>query len=284
MKVSIQFDKELIKHLFKDGSVFWMLRFFSILYTYIDSILLSFMATDAVVGWYSAAYRLVFAMMFIPIGTMKAVFPALSSYYHDSPEEFKKLFQRTFKVLFIAGFSLASLIFVLADDIITKIYGAAYINAAGALKILVWSTAIIFIGTVQTHTTRASHREGFTAKIVAISAGLNVVLNFILIPKYSYIGAAWATLASELFTFITHYRYMAKNLVKPPLFSLAIKVIVTNLVMCAYVLVTVNINLYFAALSAVLVNLLMLRVMGYFTKNEFSFMVNALKFSKRPAP
>jgi O-antigen/teichoic acid export membrane protein len=172
---------------------------------------------------------------------------------------------------------------MLADDIITTIYGAEYINAAGALKILVWSTAIIFIGTVQTHTTRASHREGFTAAIVASSAVLNVVLNFILIPKYSYYGAALATLASELFTFITHYRYMAKNLVKPPLFRLAVKVVLTNLVMCAYLLVTVKLNLYFAAFSAVLVNLLMLRVIGYFTKNEFTFMLDALKLSRSPA-
>ena len=282
-KVSIQCDSELVKHLFRDGSVFWVLRFFSILYTYVDSILLSFMTTDEVVGWYSAAYRLVFAMMFIPIGTMKAVFPALSSYYKDSQEEFKKLFERTFKVMFIVGFSLASLIFVLAEDIITTMYGAEYIKAAAALKILVWSTAIIFIGTVQTHTTRSSHREGFTAKIVACSAVLNLGLNFILIPKYSYIGAAFATLASELFTFVTHYVYMAKTLVKPPLFRLALKVIIINVVVCAYVLVTVKINLFFAALSAILVNVLMLKMVGYFTKNEFAFMLSALKFSKKPA-
>lgn len=279
--VSIQCDRELVHHLFRDGSVFWVLRFFSILYTYIDSVLLSFMATDEVVGWYSAAYRLVFAMMFIPIGTMKAVFPALSAYYKDSQEEFKKLFERTFKVMLVIGFSLASLIFVLAEEIITAMYGAEYINAAGALKILVWSTALIFIGTVQTHTTRASHREGFTAKIVTSSAVLNIVLNLILIPKYSYFGAALATLASELFTFVTHYVYMSRSLVKPPLVGLALKVIVTNLVMCAYVLVTVKINLYFAATSAVIVNLLMLRLVGYFTKNEFSFIRRSLRFSKK---
>lgn len=281
--VSIQYDKELVRHLFRDGSVFWILRFFSILYTYIDSVLLSFMATDQVVGWYSAAYRLVFAMMFIPQGTMKAVFPALSAYYKDSQEEFKKLFERTFKVMLVVGFSLASLIFVLADEIITAMYGKEYINAAGALRILVWSTALIFIGTVQTHTTRASHREGFTAKIVACSAVLNIGLNFILIPRYSYIGAALATLASELFTFTTHYWFMAKNLVKPQLLRLSYKVIIANVVMCAYVLLMKKFNFYFAAITAVFVNLLMLRVLNYFTKNEFAFMLNALKFSKRPA-
>ena len=282
-KVSIQYDPALVKHLFRDGAVFWALRFFSILYTYIDSILLSFMTTDAVVGWYSAAYRLVFAMMFIPIGTMKAVFPALSAYYKESQEEFKKLFERTFKVMFIVGFSLASLIFVLAEDIITAMYGKEYLNAAGALKILVWSTAIIFIGTVQTHTTRSSHREGFTAKIVACSAVLNLGLNFILIPKYSYIGAAFATLASELFTFATHYVYMGRNLVRPPLFGLASKVVLVNAVMCAYLMLALKVNLLFAGITAVLVNILMVRVVNYFTQNEFAFILSALRLSKKPA-
>jgi len=282
-KITVQYDPPVAKSLVKRGLVFWTLSLSTITYTYGDSILLSFMASDQVVGWYNAAYRLVFAMMFIPMGTMKVIFPALSAYYDESKEDFARLFERTFKVMFIAGFSLATLFFVFAEDIIVTLYGPEYRNAAGALRILVWSTAVIFIGIVMTHVTRAAHCEKFTAKVIASSAVLNILLNFILIPHYSFYGAAVATLASELFTFLFHFRYVTKNLMAPPFFRLAPKVILINAVTCVYVLVTVQVNLLFAAITSVLINLLMIWVVGYFTKKEFAFMLSVLRLSRTPA-
>jgi O-antigen/teichoic acid export membrane protein len=239
--------------------------------------MLSLMVGDQVVGWYNAAYRLVFAMLFIPVAAMKAVFPAMSIYFKQSPAAFKALFERSFKVMFLIGFSLASVIFVLSDKIILTIFGAEYAPASGALKILVWSTALIFIGTVQTHATRASDRQRFTAKVVTSSAVLNLLLNFWLIPKYSLYGAAIATLAAELFTFSFHSAYLAKNLVAPPFFKLVPKIALINLVTVVYIYVIYDVNLLIIIPTALLVNLTMLLLTRYFSKEELQFMRDLFK-------
>jgi O-antigen/teichoic acid export membrane protein len=43
------------------------------------------------------------------------------------------------------------------------------------------------------------------------SAGLNIVLNILLIPVYGILGAAWATLLSFLFSVIVYYYYSKRN-------------------------------------------------------------------------
>jgi len=280
-KLGLEFDLPLVKFLLAEGFPFGILYFFAIMYTYVDSVLLSVMVGDEVVGWYNAAYRMVAAMMFIPIGAMKAVFPAMSVYYKESMESFARLFERTYKVMFFLGFSIASAVFLLSDRIILLVFGPDYANAAGALKILVWSTAVIFIGTVQTHLTRSSNRQGFTAKVVAASAGLNVVLNLFLIPRYSLYGAAAATLASELFTFVLHYWYLRKNLVTPPLLRLTPKLVLINGSMAALIILLHGSNLALVIAAAAAVNLLMLFLTQYFSKEELGMIFSSLRFGKR---
>ncbi len=270
--LGLSFDLATVKFLLKEGFPFGVLYFFSLMYTYIDSTMLSLMINDETVGWYNAAYRLIFAMMFIPIALMKAVFPALSQYYHESKERFVLLFERSFKVLFLIGFSLASVLFMLSDRIIEIIFGAEYDPASGALKILVWAAAIIFIGTVQTHTTRASNHQGFTAKVVATSAFLNLLLNFYLIPKYSLYGAAFATIASELFTFVFHSFYLARKMVVPPVFKLAPKIAVICGATMFYLKVVQEFSLFFVGPSSMLVVLLMIVMTRYFGREELDFL------------
>ncbi len=276
-RLKLRLDRKVAGFLIREGFPFGILYFFALMYTYVDSTMLSIMIGDQVVGWYNAAYRLVFAMLFIPVASMKAIFPAMSLYYKESAEAFKSLFERSFKIMFLVGFALASLIYSLADRIIVIIFGEEYAPAAGALKILVWSTAIIFVGTVQTHATRASNHQGFTAKVVAASAALNVILNLFLIPKYSLYGAAFATIASELFTFVFHSFYLTKKLFGPPILKLAPKIAAICLVTGVYIRVIYEFNLFFIVPTSLLVMLGMLFLTRYFTKEEVAFIKSLVK-------
>ena len=99
LPIRIQFDAPTVKFLIREAFPFGVLYFFALMYTYIDSTMLSLMVGDEAVGWYNAAYRFIFAMVFIPVALMKAVFPALSQYYKESQENFNRLFERSFKIM-----------------------------------------------------------------------------------------------------------------------------------------------------------------------------------------
>ena len=94
--------------------------------------------------------------------------------------------------MFLFGMSLATILCLLAPKVIVFLYGEQFLPGAQVLQVLVWSTAIICMTNSMTRTTRASNRQLFSARVVALSAVLNVALNFLLIPKFQHMGAAAA--------------------------------------------------------------------------------------------
>lgn len=66
--------------------------------------------------------------------------------------------------------------------------------------------------------TDSFHCTAYITKNTLIAAGLNVILNFILIPKYGYVAAAYTTLASYFVAFILHSRYAKK--IEPDIYPL----------------------------------------------------------------
>ena len=112
---------------------------------------------------------------------------------------------------------------------------------------------------------------------MASSAVLNVGLNFFLIPKYSLYGAAFATLASELFTFLFHSRYLAKNLVAPPLLKFAPKIAIICIVTALYVLAFSEVSLVIIVPTSGLIILTMLFITRYFSKEEIQFIKSLFK-------
>ncbi len=276
--ITLRFEPRLMKYLVTEGMSFGLTRVFSMIYTYFDSTMLSLMVNDAVVGWYNVAYRLIFAIMVLPMGVMRSVYPALSAYHRTQEAAFHKLFARTFKLMLIAGTSVATLLFVLADKVIVLLFGAEYIRGAGALKILVWSTAFYFVGTVVAHAISAIGRQRFITKVVAASAVLNIGLNFVLIPKYSLYGAAFATLASEFFTFVFDFWYLSRYLTVRPLLRLLPKVAVINVGLFLALSWSIDFPLVIVALIFVFVYVLLVLGTRFFSKAEwldFKAMVRA---------
>ena len=162
--IKLNFDWSLIRFFLKEGFPFGILHFFSMVYIYISTVILSFLVNDEVVGWYNASYRLIFIMLFIPQATMKAIFPVLSKYHENAINQFKRLFEKAFKAMFVVGVSMAFSFYLLADRIILLVYGSEYVNAAQIIKVMVWSAAFVFMMKTMTHTTRLPTARGTLLK------------------------------------------------------------------------------------------------------------------------
>jgi O-antigen/teichoic acid export membrane protein len=275
--ITLEWDKSLVRHLFSEGLPIGINHFFAMVYTHVDTTMLGLMINDEVVAWYNAAFRLRFAMQFIGASIVKAVYPPLSRAYHESKEKFEALFQKTFKVMLLIGISLAVVVSLVAGKIIHLLYGGEYSEASGVLQIMVWALVLVFLNLLMAHTTRASDRQRFTARVVAFAAFFNVGMNALLIPKYSYMGAAVATLATEGVTAVSHLYYLSKKLVKPPLFSLLPVVMLINLPAAAFLLF-VPAPLIIQIPAALILITAMTLAMHYFSREEIAFLKTLLRF------
>jgi len=196
VKVSFDIDISLIKQLLKEAVPIAIASVFTVVYFKIDVLMLSFLRGDAEVGFYSAAYRLTDALVFLPAAFTTSTFPLMSKYFKDSFDSFSFAYARTFKYLFAAGLLIAVLVTFASEKIILTFYGPEYQKSVIALQILIWATAITFISVLISSTCVSSGNQQIISKTAILAAFLNVILNMVLIPSTGYVGAAVATVLS----------------------------------------------------------------------------------------
>ena len=104
-------------------------------------------------------------------------------------------------------------------------------------------------------------------KLFTLTSGIttifNILLNVILIPKYSYIGAAVATLISEILSFSMLYYLTSKNKFSINLAKIVAKPIIANIAMIGFVIYLKNLHLILIiSISAIIYFLVILAIKG----------------------
>jgi O-antigen/teichoic acid export membrane protein len=84
-----------------------------------------------------------------------------------------------------------------AKPIVPLLYGASFGPSVAALQILIWAAAVMYVTMVLGTAFIAANLQRLNMKLTFIGVAVNVVLNVLLIPKYSYIGASFATIVTE---------------------------------------------------------------------------------------
>jgi len=165
-----------------------------IIFAYVDSIMLGIFMPVKYVGFYRAAYNIVFAFIGLVsiAGVLFPVFTGLEG------KELETVFKRVFKYSAMLSFPCAVGLAYMAEPFIEIIYGPDYKLSVLPLYIL---SLLIVISPLDFFIIlfNAKERPEYPAKLVIISSILNIVLNYLLIIKIGMIGAAIATVISRYF-------------------------------------------------------------------------------------
>jgi O-antigen/teichoic acid export membrane protein len=144
------------------------------------------------VGMYNAVFRLVEALRLLPAAALAVAFPELVRATDGRP-------LRRLAVMLTAGGSLTMAVtYVAAPAIVQTIYGATYLPAAPALRVLALALPLFFLNYALTHQVIAWDGQRAFAAITAAALLANVTGNLLLIPSQGMVGAAWSTLLTEL--------------------------------------------------------------------------------------
>ncbi|KKD36511.1 MAG: oligosaccharide flippase family protein [Limnoraphis robusta] len=167
----------------------------------IDKTMLVSLSTAEAAGLYAAAYRII-DVGSVPIySILGATYAKFFQHGLSGIKGSLDFAKRLLPVIVLYGIVAAIGFWVLAP-FVPDILGEEYENAVGALR---WLAPVPFYLGVQYMAADALTGAGFqrSRSIVQVSAAiLNVGLNIILIPIYSWQGATWATLSSETFKLI----------------------------------------------------------------------------------
>lgn len=224
------------------GLPFFVWQAALVVYGQIDSVLLSYLTNDAVVGWYVAAYRVVTLPIFVPTVLMTVAFPALSAAARD-PERFDRIVQRAVQVVLVATMPMALGIMLLPDRIVQALHWSdSFQHSVLPIVLLAPSFPLIAVDMMIGTALNARDRQRQWAVTGVAAALLNPALNFLLIPYTQQhlgngaIGAATVTTTTELFMMVVGLLLLPRGVLTRHTAGWAVRCFAACLVMAAIVL------------------------------------------------
>ena len=169
----------------------------------VDKFLLAILGTPLAVGLFSAPYKFLEAMNPLSMSLTLSLFPVISRLSKISLEEMFNEYRQYLKFLYAMGFPFSVAVFIFSERIVTLFFGEAYLEAAWVLRILAPSFIFLFPGSLHSYIFTALGRQRIYTVCIAIALAVNIVLDVILIPFHSYLGAAVGTLVAEIVAFLS---------------------------------------------------------------------------------
>jgi O-antigen/teichoic acid export membrane protein len=161
---------------------------------------IGYFMTNADVGIYSAASKLVFFLLMFDrvIGTL--LLPASARIHERRPEEFAERLRMTMKWMIIIALSCSLGAVLVAKNIILLIYGEQYLASTVILQIGIWYFFFTLLHTVYATGLIAIGKEQLYGRIMAISASMYFITVIAGIKLLGVGGAAIGVVSSEAVT------------------------------------------------------------------------------------
>jgi O-antigen/teichoic acid export membrane protein len=162
----------------------------------LDTIMIgAILAQSTMVATYKVAALIPFSLIFIPSVFMQTDFVYIAEKYNNK-EYLVSYYKKYFVIFFVIAASILSLWYIFGGWIV-GLFGPEYIEARSLINILMINVAGTFLFRVPLGNMLAAVGKAKWNSYSAISMLIiNLILNFILIPKYDIYGAAYATVIS----------------------------------------------------------------------------------------
>jgi O-antigen/teichoic acid export membrane protein len=188
-------------------------------------------------GLYGAAYKIIDVVVALPFIFSGIVLPILTSrWLADNKESFNSILQKSFEILMIFAVPLAVGTQFLATDVMRLVAGNDFVAAGPILQILILAAGAIFLGNAFAHAIIAIDRQKKTIPAYLFTAVTSVIAYLFFIKKYSYFGAAWVTVYSEIFIAAASVYYVWKYARFKPSFRIILKTGAASSVMAAVIM------------------------------------------------
>jgi O-antigen/teichoic acid export membrane protein len=165
-------------------------------YLNIDTVILGIIGKPAAVGVYSAGYRVVNLANCFSYPITVAFYPSLSYDFRHNFLRYRMKLAKMVGIVLVAGVLGTLGTYFLRHMIISRLYGPGYEGAELALSVLCLAILGDFLIAGLIIAFISAGFERLTLLAVASGAVSNIILNIVLIPRYSFMGAAVATVIS----------------------------------------------------------------------------------------
>jgi polysaccharide transporter, PST family len=204
-----------IAHQFKEGWYIFISTIAVSLYTTSNVFILGLFTNNTIVGYYSAAEKLINAARGLLSPVSQSIYPHISKLASESKEKALVFINKLVILVGSGTFVLSLTIFLLTEPIVNLILGNQYQQSIIILRILAFLPFIVGLSNIFGVQTMLTFNLKKAFSKIIISAGLlNIFLVLILAPLYQHVGVATAVLTTEIFVMFFMFLYLKKKGIK----------------------------------------------------------------------
>ena len=204
----VEWDRPLAKSLLAATLPVGLALIFNVFDFKVDSLMLSVLplpggaSNSEAVGYYGTAFKILEVALTIPFFFMSASYPVLVQKLKESRLEASKFFLEILGILL--GLSVLGLLggLVLAPLMIRFLAGPNFTASVPVLRVLFLALPIFYLSSPFMYALLALEEQGVLPWIYSGATVLNVFLNAVFIPHYSYFAAAAITGVTEFFVLL----------------------------------------------------------------------------------
>ena len=181
-----------------------------------DMVLLGFMKPVSEVGQYSAAYKVISFFSSLILLYNRNLFPAVSR-SRGRPLVLRQISEKTQKYCLLLSLPLALGGTLLAGPLMRMIFGPDYSGGAAALSILIWIIPTASLRVLYRVTLMSHGLQKLNLYLALCAVVLNIGLNMALIPRFSILGSAAASIISEIALLLISFGAVTRKVAPLPL-------------------------------------------------------------------
>ncbi len=165
------------------------------------------------IGYYGPAHTILMGLMLLPRSLNQVLVPVVSQRIYVDQAAVRDIVEKATKFVILAvSFPVILLTTMFSKEIVVILFGSQYAPSAPALLILGWAYGFYALN-LPSHSVLGSTKEmRYFLPVLAGSFVLNVALNFLLIPRYSYLGAAMGSTIVLALGFCCRFYFLHKIL------------------------------------------------------------------------
>ncbi|MFZ6034928.1 MAG: oligosaccharide flippase family protein [Patescibacteria group bacterium] len=197
-KIIFEIDLPAWLKIAKKSVVYLVISLMAGFYSKADVIILNYLRGAKEVGIYSAGYRFLDAMMFMLVAYNVSAIPMFSSLVKENKTQlFLSKIKKDVLLVGTIGLFTALGFFFFSPVVLPVLMKGDYGSSIQVLRIIIFALPLLLLTSVFLG---GLYALGRTNQIILLFFGqvvYNVIANFLIIPRYGYVGSAWITVIGE---------------------------------------------------------------------------------------
>lgn len=220
-ELRLAFDWDYWREIFRTSLPYGLAIILNMVYFRVDTVMILFLKDEATVAFYGPAMRILEILSMVFVYFMNSVLPQLSQAVQKGGELLKRTLELSMAFLIIMGVPILVGTYLLAYPVIAFISNnpellsdaaSGHYGSDAALQLLAFAMFFAYINSLFIYSLIASNRQNHLLWINGSAALFNVVANFYAISMFSFRGAAFTSVITELYILVVAWLMVRKHL------------------------------------------------------------------------